>query len=142
VAAVARYLADTSVLSRLHRPAVDAAVSPLVEAGVVATCGIVELELLWSARNAFEHRALRTWLADGFEPLSMPDEIWDRAVEVQASLSRRGAHRGVPLPDLLIAATAERHDVTLLHYDRDYDAVVSATGQAAQWVVTPGTPDA
>jgi predicted nucleic acid-binding protein len=29
--------------------------------------------------------------------------------------------RSVPLPDLLIAAVAERHRVTILHYDADYD---------------------
>ena len=134
-----RYLADTSVLSRLHRPAVDAALSPLVTAGLVATCGMVELELLWSARNAFEHRALRTWLADSLKSLFMPDEIWARAIDVQASLSRRGAHRGVSLPDLLIAATAERHELTLLHYDRDYDAIASVTGQTSRWIAEPGT---
>jgi hypothetical protein len=71
----------------------------------------------------------------------MPDEVWRRALEVQAELARRGKHRGVALPDLLIAATAERHSVTLLHYDRDYELIASVTGQATQWIVPPGTAD-
>lgn len=45
MAAVARYLADTSALARLrHRP-VAAVLGPMIEAGLVATCGVVEFEL-------------------------------------------------------------------------------------------------
>jgi predicted nucleic acid-binding protein len=47
--------------------------------------------------------------------------------------------RTVPLPDLLIAAVAERHQVTILHYDRDYDIVSDITGQTTQWVVPKGS---
>jgi len=41
----------------------------------------------------------------------------------------------------LIAATAERHGVTVLHYDHEYDLIASMTGQAARWVVRRGTAD-
>jgi predicted nucleic acid-binding protein len=43
------------------------------------------------------------------------------------------------LPDLLIAAVAERASRTVLHYDADYDIVAAITGQPAQWVVPRGT---
>ena len=43
------------------------------------------------------------------------------------------------LPDLLIAAVAERGSVTIVHYDSDYDLIARVTGQPAQWVVTRGT---
>ncbi len=71
----------------------------------------------------------------------MPDEVWQRAIEVQAALARTSAHRGAALPDLLIAATAERHGVSILHYDHEYDLIASVTGQPAQWVVARGTAD-
>ena len=71
----------------------------------------------------------------------MPDEVWQRALEVQAALARPSAHRGAALPDLLISATAERHSVTLLHYDHEYDLIASATGQTMRWVVPRGTAD-
>lgn len=46
-----------------------------------------------------------------------------------AALAERGQHRGASLPNLIIAATAERAQVTLLHYDADYDLIASVTGQ-------------
>lgn len=75
----------------------------------------------------------------GLEWPAMPDEIGDRAIEVQNELARRGLHRGVPLPDLVIAATAERHGATVLHYDADFDVIAEVTGQPVQWVVPRGT---
>lgn len=141
MAAVARYLADTSALSRLDQPAVDAALFPLIEAGHVATCGMVELEVLFSARSPGDYKRRQRQLRDGFEQLAMPDEIWQRALEVQAELAKRSARRGAALPDLLIAATAERHDVTVLHYHHEYDLIASMTNQPTQWIVPRGTAD-
>jgi hypothetical protein len=47
--------------------------------------------------------------------------------------------RAVGFPDLLIAAVAEREQLTLLHYDSDYDLVHEITQQPMQWVVPRGT---
>jgi predicted nucleic acid-binding protein len=47
--------------------------------------------------------------------------------------------RSVGLPDLLVAAVAEREHVTVLHYDADYDLVAQVTGQPMRWVVARGT---
>lgn len=141
MAAVASYLADTSALARLARPSVDAALSPLIDAGQVATCGMVELEVLYSSRSPDDYTRRRQQLREGFESLPMPDETWQRALEVQAELARRSAHRGAALPDLLIAATAERHSVTVLHYDHEYDLIASITGQPTRWVVPRGTAE-
>lgn len=141
MAAVARYLADTSALSRLNRPAVDAVLSPLIEAGLVATCGMVVLEVLFSAQGPDDYTRREQQLRYGFESLYMPDEVWQRAQEVQATLARRGAHRGAALPDLLIAATAERHGVEVLHYDHEFDLIASVTGQSVVWVVPRGSAE-
>lgn len=56
-------------------------------------------------------------------------------------LAAKSAHRGAALPDLLIAATAERHGVTVLHYDHEYDLIAMVTGQAVRWVVPRGTAE-
>ena len=42
-------------------------------------------------------------------------------------------------PDLLVAAVAEREQVTILHYDSDYDLIAQITRQPTQWVVPSGT---
>lgn len=139
MAAVARYLADTSALARLHRPAVAAVLVPLIESGVVATCGIIESELGWATRSSTEFDQLRADRDAGYEWLATHDEDWRRALEVQASLWRSGHMRAVGLPDLLVAAVAERERVIVLHYDGDYDPIAQVTGQSMQWVVPRGT---
>lgn len=138
--AVAHYLADKSVWARLTQPAVRAAVAARVDRGLVGTCPIIDLEILYSARTGDEHdhfRAQRT----AFEYFPMTDEIAQRAVEVQGLLAQRAQHRSVSIPDLLIAATAERYGLTVLHYDGDYERIAAVTGQAVEWVVSPGTAD-
>jgi len=75
----------------------------------------------------------------GYEWLATQDGDWRRALDVQAALWRGGRMRAVGLPDLLIAAVAEREQVTVLHYDGDYDFIPQITGQPMQWVVPRGT---
>jgi predicted nucleic acid-binding protein len=138
--AVARYLPDKSVWARLRHPAVEAVVAPLVDRGLIGTCAIIDLEILYSARTGKEHERFRAQ-RDAFEYFPMTDEIAQRAIEVQGLLAQRAQHRSVSIPDLLISATAERHALTVLHYDGAYDRVAEITGQATQWVVPRGTAD-
>jgi predicted nucleic acid-binding protein len=139
MAAVARYLADTSALARLHHQVVAAALGPLIESGVVATCGVIEFELGWATRSSAEFDQVRADRDAGYEWLATLDEDWRRALDIQASLWRSGRMRAVGLPDLLIAAVAERERVTVLHYDSDYDLITQVTSQPTQWVVPRGT---
>ena len=139
MAAVARYLADTSALARLRHPAVAAVLVPLIESGVVATCGVIEFELGWATRSGTEFDQLRADRDAGYEWLATHDEDWRRALGVQAALWRGGSIRAVGLPDLLIAAVAERERVIVLHYDGDYELIAQVTGQPTQWVVPRGT---
>src|SRR5918998_1734764 len=73
--------------------------------------------------------------------LPMPDEIWDRAIDVQVRALHKGSHRALSMADLLVAATAERHGATVLHYDGDFDMIQAITGQQTTWVVPAGTAD-
>jgi hypothetical protein len=139
MAAVASYLADTSALARLRRQPVAAVLGPLIEAGLVATCGVIEFELGWATRTAAEFDQLRADRDAGYEWLASHDEDWRRALDVQATLWRSGQIRAVAFPDLLVAAVAEREGVTVLHYDGDYDLIARITGQPMQWVVPRGT---
>lgn len=63
-----------------------------------------------------------------------------QALQVQRLLARR-SQRGRKIPDLLIAAAAEQLDVAVLHYDADFDAIASVTGQRCRWVVPAGSVD-
>ena len=137
--AVASYLADKSAVARLHLSTVAARLLPLIESGLVGTCGMVELEVRFSARSREEYEAVSAERRDGFEWLPMPDEVWSRALDLQHELAARGHLRAVRFPDLLIAATAERHGVTVLHYDDDFHRLADVSGVRAEWVVPRGS---
>jgi predicted nucleic acid-binding protein len=136
---VATFLADKSALTRRDtRPEVREALEPLLLAGEVATCGIVDLELLYSASSRASYRALSEALR-GMPRAPVDEACVQRALEVQAMLAERSQHRAVPLPDLLVAACAERAELAVLHYDADYERVAELTGQATEWIVPRGS---
>jgi predicted nucleic acid-binding protein len=132
------FLVDKSALEqRRHSHEAREELTLLLREGALASCHIVALEVLYSARNLADYEALQAtiaslpWLPAGVEAM-------DRAMEVQHLLARRGQHR-LPLPDLMIAATAETHGATVLHYDHDYDVIAAVTGQPTRWIVPRGT---
>lgn len=133
-----RFLADTSAIARMRVPAVDARLAPLIASGEVATCSVVELEVLYSTRGPDDLRETRA--RRGALPLiAMEQGDFDRAADVMEGLAARGKHRSVGIPDLLIAAAAERARATLLHYDSDFDTISAVTGQPSEWVVPRGS---
>lgn len=133
------YLADTSVLARLDtRIEVRAALEPLLLESEVATCGVVDLEFLYSATSTKVYRATAIAL-QGMPRVEVPEECVNRALEVQGMLAARSQHRGVTLPDLLVAACAERAELTVLHYDSDYELIATVTDQPTRWVVPRGS---
>ena len=128
-------LADSSVWARKKHPAVGPWFDAAITAGEIAVCDMVALELLHSASAHSTYRDMEDSL-DAMPWLQMGRPEWLRARDVYRSLSARGhaAHRAVKHADLLIAASAELAGVGLVHYDRDYDLIVSVTGQPARWV--------
>jgi predicted nucleic acid-binding protein len=137
--AIARYLADSSALARWHHPPVRTVLAPLVEHGLIATCGITELVVLFSARGQADCGQVAADRRHAYEWLPTEDGDLRRALSVQAELAARGQLGTVPLPDLIIAAVAERHRVCILHYDGDYERVAQITGQVTRWVVPEGS---
>ena len=132
------YLVDKSALARLRHPTVAARLVPLLEAGQVAVSGVLELEVLYSARSHRDFLAIREELG-GYPRLELSDADFLRAVAVMELLARRGQHRAAALPDLLQAALAERRGVGLLHYDADFELIAAVTGQPMEWVVSRGS---
>lgn len=137
-----RFLMDTSALVRLLRDTeARTRWEQQITAGLVAVCPIVELEVLYSARSKADREELVDLLDAAFAWVSMPDQVFARATEVQATLTGRGAHRSAGAVDLLVAAAAELHALTLVHYDHDFEQITKATGQAATWLAPPGAVD-
>jgi predicted nucleic acid-binding protein len=133
------HLVDTSVLKRLSAVEVRAALEPLVDQGRVGRSTVSDLEVGYSASNDTEWDDLVGAL-DVFQLIETTTEDFTRAKQVQRVLATR-RQRGRKIPDLLIAAAAESRRLTVLHYDRDFDLIASATGQPTQWIVPPGSVD-
>jgi predicted nucleic acid-binding protein len=134
-----RYLLDKSAAYRTHVPKVRARLEPLMQRGLLARCGLTDLEFGVSARSAEDHRSMGIWRRDALEYLITVDGVWERAWEVQERLSENGLHRSVKVPDLVIAAVAEHHAVSVMHYDHDFDRIAAITGQPVEWVVPRGS---
>jgi predicted nucleic acid-binding protein len=129
------YLIDTSGLFRiLADPKLRQTWSDELTAGIVATCPIVELEFLYSARSLADRLEKQRLLHDLFAWVPMNEWAFERAEAVQQLLTETGAHRSAGPADLLVAATAERERLTVLCDDRDYATVASVTGQPVRFV--------
>lgn len=130
--AVTSWLIDKSAYVRLQlgQTANRDEWSARISRRLVRLSTITRLELGYSARSGEAGR--RQFAAP---PLSlMPVEhltpaIEDRALEVQMLLADRGQHRAPSIPDLLIAATAEKTGLTVLAVDKDFDLIAALTGQ-------------
>lgn len=132
------YLIDKSALARMSHPQVQARLVPILEAGEAATCAVIDLEVLYSTRNASDHARTRRRRSLAYRQVELTEAMFQRAIEVQGLLALRGQHR-VPIPDLIIAAAAEHAGMVLLHYDSDFDRIATITGQEMEWVVPRGS---
>lgn len=123
----------------MRDPRVASLVSPLISVGLVATCAAVDFEALCSATSPRDYEDVWRDRRLAYEYLSTQDEHWRRALDVQRRLARTSRHRAVGLPDLLVAAVAEAHRVTVLRYDHDFDVIAEETGLSAQSVLARGS---
>jgi predicted nucleic acid-binding protein len=94
--------------------------------------------VLYSVRNFEEHAPTRRRRSLAYAKIPLTEDVFERAMDVQGELSKSGRHR-IPIPDLLIAAAAEKAGLTVLHYDGDYDTIAEVTGQPVEWVVPRGS---
>jgi len=109
----------------------------LATAGRAATCLPVALEQLYSARNR-EDFAKRRASLDLLVWLPVTSAVEEEALDLLSQLARKGQHR-MPLPDVMIAATALVHEATLLHYDADFERIAAVTSLPHEWILPRGT---
>ena len=115
------WLLDTSALALAHRPEVIERLEPLLRAGVLHTCPVLDLEALATATTSDGYRALATERREAFRAAPITPAVGERALSLQGLLTRR-AHAGVAEPrDLVVAATALEHNLSVLHYRRVFE---------------------
>jgi predicted nucleic acid-binding protein len=133
--ALTRWLIDKSAYVRMQAGhAVNLSEwNARIERGLVRLSTVTRLELGFSARSG---RAGREAFA--LPPLSlMPIEhlspaMEDRAFEIQMLLADRSQHRAPSIPDLLVAATAEKAGLTVLAVGKDFELIAQLTGQPVE----------
>ncbi len=118
-------LIDTSVWIRADRKGHDALRDRLREhlvAGFVWTCWPIRAELLIGVKTPERWAILNEQLAT-LEQTSSLDQTWERAARLGHQLARKG--QSVPLPDLLIAASALQYGLPLWTVDSDFKRIVA-----------------
>ncbi|MBL7210114.1 MAG: PIN domain-containing protein, partial [Dehalococcoidia bacterium] len=119
------YLVDTSVwLEVLPRGKADSElrqrVDALLAADLVATTGIVRLELLGGARTEAQYRHLSRLLS-ALHLLPIVEECCTEAAQMGFQMRREGI--AVPFTDLLIASVAADVDAVVVHRDRHFNVI-------------------
>jgi predicted nucleic acid-binding protein len=131
--ALTAWLIDKSALVRLAVSQDAELWADRIGRGLVRMATVTLLEVGFSARSGPDLH-----LASLRPPLSlMPVEFLTptaerRAVEIQLMLAEQGSHRAPSVPDLLIAAVAERSRLTVLHCDKDFELIAEITGQPVE----------
>jgi len=110
-------------------------------AGLVGVTDMIVMELLYSARDVADYAQIEGDL-DGCAFYRVEPQDWDEGRRVWRELLSRGSgpqHRQVGHQDLLTAAVAARHGLTIVHYDEDFDFIASVTGQPVRWAAPQGS---
>lgn len=133
--AVTSWLIDKSAYARMQagQAADIKAWSARIERGLVRLSTVTRLELGFSVQSGSAGRTAFDLPPLSFMPIEhLTPAMEDRAFEVQMLLADRGQHRAPSIPDLLIAATAEKAGLTVLAVDKDFHLIADVTGQPVE----------
>lgn len=134
---MSRWLIDKSAVSRLHLAVHRDEWASRIDRGLVHVCTVTVLEVGHSARSAEDHHTLLNDPPIASMPIEyLTPRIEDRAIELQSLLADQGQHRAPSIPVLVIAATAELAELTVLHLDKDFELIAEITGQPTERLAT------
>jgi len=128
---------DTSAWARQRDPKVAQHFRDTAEAGLLAGCPVVALELLTTAQNAVEHGRLAKSLSS-LRQAPITQGVCAAALSASSELASAN-HPRVPVTDYLIAAAAAERGFGVLHYDHHYDTLAGPLGFDSVWIAPPGT---
>ncbi|MFF8600766.1 PIN domain-containing protein [Streptomyces sp. NPDC015232] len=118
------YLLDTSGLVRLlSDPELQAAWYDAIDAEAIASCYPQRTEFLYSARDGREYDEISEMFADLYPDVAVPKNAGRWIGSVQHRMAKAGEHTSASAVDLIIAATAAHHGLTVLHDDTDYRTI-------------------
>lgn len=129
----ASFLLDASAYWWLARfPDLTAEWEEAIDAGELAMCEPTRAEILYSARNAEDRDRISSDLELLCERTPVPKSAWQWIETAQYRLTLAGVHRSAGVVDLLVCATAATRGLTVLHDDRDFEAVSRVLPEVGQ----------
>ena len=134
------YVVDTSAWARVRD--VEHEWSAAYRNGQVATCEIVEFEVLFSSRDGAEFDR-RAESLDSLPQAPVTSAVLVAAREAFRKLAHRhpSFHRSVGVADLIIAAAAAEAGFGVLHYDADFDTLADVLPFESRWLAPRGSLD-
>jgi predicted nucleic acid-binding protein len=115
------WLLDSSALAQAHRPEVAEQLEPLLRAGLLYTCPVLDLEALATARTASGYRRLAVERREAYRGVPLQPAVGERALSLQGLLTRRAHVGAADARDLVVAATALEHNLSVLHYRQVFE---------------------
>jgi predicted nucleic acid-binding protein len=136
----ATFIADASAWNRAAHPRVAGRWTTALRNRQIATCPIVNLELLYSARDREEFDDISASLAQ-LRDVPLTRSVTNAAQRAYRELAavRPRNQRSVRLPDLLIAACAQDSGIGVLHYDEDFDRLAEVLAFESRWIARRGS---
>jgi predicted nucleic acid-binding protein len=134
------FLADTSAWARTRHARVASRWATALRNRQIATCPIVNLELLYTARTGED---FDEWSAELAQLRDIP--ITRSVTNAAQQAFRELAHaqpayqRSVKIADLLVAACAQDAGVGVLHYDEDFDRLATVLSFEGRWIARAGS---
>ena len=116
-------LADTSVwinFFNLPDSAEKHAVDSLIDADSIAITGVVLTEILQGCRGKKDFAIVKELLL-ALPWLETTQSVWIKAGDISSTLLRRGIT--LPIPDLILAATAIEYKCRLFSLDRHFEKI-------------------
>jgi hypothetical protein len=134
------YIADSSAWASAARPEVRDEWASALRNRQIATCPIVKLELLYSARAGDDLDRLAADLA-ALRDVPVTRSVTNAALAALRRLAQVQPlyHRSVAFPDLLIAAAAQDGAVGVLHYDAHFDILAGVLNFESRWIAPRGS---
>jgi hypothetical protein len=132
-----RYLVDTSALVRLQRRQAQPEWDGLVERGLVTVCEPALIEALKIAETK-EYSAAEQQICSLYVWAAVPDNIWSMTAAIRRELVPHGVHQGLSVADLVVAATAIRLKLEVLHEDGDFETVARFVPELRQRRISAG----
>lgn len=132
---MSRWMFDTSALAQRPHPEVADRLSACLAEGA-AVCDMVVAESLIRATSTGDLVARQRFF-ETIDVLAVDGTVWDDVFDLAVLLAENGAV--VATGDAVVGACARIHDLTVVHYDADFDTLAAAAEIKTEWVVPSGS---